>query len=312
MADAVSSQEPLVPAPNIPPSQGSDTSPVPASRRNLIIFVILLAILLLTMGGILVYVLTSDRWQSGGENGTNEPEENEDDTDEDDLLTCTYNGVTYEDGEGFPSTDGCNSCSCTDGEVVCTLMACEDLEEDGEDENSEGETDVSYQSQTLRCPLSANNSELHVASTVVYETEFPDGVVLTDARRGDTECRYLFDYNDSFLVLTYSYGEYHASDFDVSYVEISSEYYSDPMLIRFSGSETPTEFIYLYGRWEGSNTCTQGSCLPYIGDGQYLYKPGLVDYGMGYASVSKQNDREDVLEVFDYIVGHTRMSIVAD
>lgn len=38
---------------------------------------------------------------------------------------CTYNNKTYRSGEGFPSTDGCNSCSCNDGEVACTLMACE-------------------------------------------------------------------------------------------------------------------------------------------------------------------------------------------
>ena len=48
---------------------------------------------------------------------------------EDDVSekqSCTYNGEEYDDGEGFPSDDGCNSCSCTDGKVACTLMACED------------------------------------------------------------------------------------------------------------------------------------------------------------------------------------------
>lgn len=40
--------------------------------------------------------------------------------------TCTYNGQTYQSGEGFKSIDGCNSCSCTEtGEVACTGMACE-------------------------------------------------------------------------------------------------------------------------------------------------------------------------------------------
>ena len=37
---------------------------------------------------------------------------------------CTYNGKTYQQGEGFKSMDGCNSCSCNNGEVACTLMAC--------------------------------------------------------------------------------------------------------------------------------------------------------------------------------------------
>ena len=38
---------------------------------------------------------------------------------------CDYNGKSYQVGEGFPSADGCNSCSCTnDGQVACTLVAC--------------------------------------------------------------------------------------------------------------------------------------------------------------------------------------------
>ncbi len=38
--------------------------------------------------------------------------------------TCTYDGVVYSDGEGFASTDGCNSCGCNDGDVVCTELDC--------------------------------------------------------------------------------------------------------------------------------------------------------------------------------------------
>lgn len=37
--------------------------------------------------------------------------------------TCNYNGTTYSEGEVFK--DDCNSCSCSDGEVKCTLMGCE-------------------------------------------------------------------------------------------------------------------------------------------------------------------------------------------
>lgn len=39
--------------------------------------------------------------------------------------SCQYNGKTYKSGEGFPAEDGCNSCSCNNGEVACTLMGCE-------------------------------------------------------------------------------------------------------------------------------------------------------------------------------------------
>lgn len=39
--------------------------------------------------------------------------------------SCQYNGKTYKSGEGFLDEDGCNSCSCEDGKVACTAMACE-------------------------------------------------------------------------------------------------------------------------------------------------------------------------------------------
>lgn len=38
--------------------------------------------------------------------------------------SCLYNDITYRSGEGFPAEDGCNSCSCQNGEVNCTLIAC--------------------------------------------------------------------------------------------------------------------------------------------------------------------------------------------
>lgn len=39
--------------------------------------------------------------------------------------SCDYNGRTYKSGEGFTDIDGCNSCSCENGNIACTLMACE-------------------------------------------------------------------------------------------------------------------------------------------------------------------------------------------
>jgi len=37
---------------------------------------------------------------------------------------CFYNGITYQNGDGFQAEDGCNSCSCDNGQVACTMMAC--------------------------------------------------------------------------------------------------------------------------------------------------------------------------------------------
>lgn len=40
--------------------------------------------------------------------------------------TCTVGDETHEEGDSFPSPDGCNSCTCLeDGEIACTLMGCE-------------------------------------------------------------------------------------------------------------------------------------------------------------------------------------------
>lgn len=41
------------------------------------------------------------------------------------AVTCSYGGETYQPGQSFPSTDGCNTCTCGDnGSVGCTKMAC--------------------------------------------------------------------------------------------------------------------------------------------------------------------------------------------
>ena len=37
---------------------------------------------------------------------------------------CEYGGWAYSDKEVFDSTDGCNTCFCHSGEVVCTQRDC--------------------------------------------------------------------------------------------------------------------------------------------------------------------------------------------
>lgn len=39
-------------------------------------------------------------------------------------LPCTYNSVTYQNDQSFPAGDGCNKCSCANGVVHCTELAC--------------------------------------------------------------------------------------------------------------------------------------------------------------------------------------------
>jgi len=38
---------------------------------------------------------------------------------------CNYEGRLIKEGETIKSADGCNSCGCEGGEIVCTLRACE-------------------------------------------------------------------------------------------------------------------------------------------------------------------------------------------
>jgi len=37
---------------------------------------------------------------------------------------CLYQGKTYQNGVSVPSGDKCNTCSCENGKVACTTMAC--------------------------------------------------------------------------------------------------------------------------------------------------------------------------------------------
>ena len=39
------------------------------------------------------------------------------------VSSCTYNGKTYKNGEGFRID--CNSCTCENGQIGCTEMACD-------------------------------------------------------------------------------------------------------------------------------------------------------------------------------------------
>jgi hypothetical protein len=40
------------------------------------------------------------------------------------ISTCEYNGQIFKTGDSFKSGDGCNTCSCNEGSIICTKMAC--------------------------------------------------------------------------------------------------------------------------------------------------------------------------------------------
>ncbi|MEM1010450.1 MAG: Kazal-type serine protease inhibitor family protein, partial [Myxococcota bacterium] len=39
-------------------------------------------------------------------------------------YSCEYNGKAYKEGEKFKAEDGCNTCSCKKGKVICTEKTC--------------------------------------------------------------------------------------------------------------------------------------------------------------------------------------------
>lgn len=38
--------------------------------------------------------------------------------------SCEYEGRTYDDGDKWTCSDGCNTCGCADGQVIPTRLAC--------------------------------------------------------------------------------------------------------------------------------------------------------------------------------------------
>jgi hypothetical protein len=45
--------------------------------------------------------------------------------------SCEQAGRTYEDGDVWTCSDGCNSCGCTDGQMSSTGMACSEPPAEG-------------------------------------------------------------------------------------------------------------------------------------------------------------------------------------
>jgi len=81
-------------------------------KRTLLIIIVIVFFLLLiiTAIGIGAYILLIKNRDS-----------KEVETEE---KTCTYNNKTYNEGESFQATDGCNTCGCENGQVGCTFIAC--------------------------------------------------------------------------------------------------------------------------------------------------------------------------------------------
>jgi len=68
------------------------------------------------------------------------------------ISCCEYNRETYYHGESFPSKDGINQCSCSDGKVVCTMRAC-----GGTNNTCEYESSTYNEGDSFPCVDGCNN-----------------------------------------------------------------------------------------------------------------------------------------------------------
>ena len=91
------------------------------SREGILNMVLLVLVFVLI--SLFAYLFFTDRLVVGVENPLSKGQENINSEESSEKL-CIYDGKEYINGESFDSTDGCNTCSCVDGEEVCTLMAC--------------------------------------------------------------------------------------------------------------------------------------------------------------------------------------------
>lgn len=78
------------------------------------------------------------------------------------AQACDYEGITYEDGETFEASDGCNSCICEDGVVSCTEIDCkEGIEETAESQSNELSTNTALKE--------CNNSDISIRTQIPEE-----------------------------------------------------------------------------------------------------------------------------------------------
>jgi hypothetical protein len=80
---------------------------------------------------------------------------------------CEYEGETYGVGEGFTASDGCNTCSCTEnGQIACTLMACENEDQVQADPTTDWETyTIPELNLTFKLPQNLVNDDLILNTT---------------------------------------------------------------------------------------------------------------------------------------------------
>lgn len=96
----------------IQPEQLTVPVPQPKSSNKLLVVALLIttAVLFAGLGAGGYYLLTRNKKEAT----PTTPE----------RQSCTYNNQAYNDSASFDATDGCNTCLCNNGNVVCTELNC--------------------------------------------------------------------------------------------------------------------------------------------------------------------------------------------
>jgi len=139
---------------------------------------------------------------------------------------CTYNGAKYSDGDSFKATDGCNTCSCNDGDVLCTEMYCDN------ESNNDQET-------TQDTTVQAEENEVSIYFAKPGEITDYDTLEMV-IRKTSEENLYVFAMNQLLLGPT---TEEKAADLISPFtLEGNSNCDGDPYKLITSGSTITVEF----------------------------------------------------------------------
>ncbi len=258
-----------------------------SSNKVIIILLILLFLLVLGLGGLFAYVMLfkSDNYNDA-DNGAGTTSQ-----------SCTYDGATYEDGDGFDATDGCNSCMCSDGNVVCTLIACLPEEESPEETTN-------YVSKTISCQYSSAIHDISFA--------YPDFVTYTDTTPAEhpTLCSFEITYNGATLRFFYYGGADGPLPTSAEDGYVVTGYYGGKQIARpnLRYSESGDVYTTVYGEFGDNETeCawwTMGEPpIPCVRTG-YLTGTGSAHSVLIPGSTTEE-EREEILSVFDDIVMST-------
>lgn len=157
--------------------------------------------------------------------------------------TCDYNGQTYKAGQGFQSTDGCNSCSCSEnGEVACTEMACM-----SDDEVTQTDPTANWKTYT---------------SMIGYSIKVPSGTSISETDTENSRCSTIAVGEINLIISDMSDGKFcgtsgsdtptRQTKTDYSFTVLGNEY-KDVILFEFDSPTKSTLYKLLYSVDIGKN-----------------------------------------------------------